>query len=262
MNESMHEHIQAALRQGVRFDGRDCSAWRDLSIETGVTKSAEGSARVRCGKTDIIVGVKLSVGTPFPDSPNKGVLMVGAELRPLAHPSFEAGPPSYEAIEVARVIDRGIRESGMINEESLCITPGEKVWIVNVDICPLNHDGNLIDLGTLGALAALKETRLPGLTDDGQVDYEKRTDTKLELLEEPIAVTVLKIGSTFLIDPTFEEERVLDARLTVTSLSNGKICALQKGGSGTLSLDDVKKMVALAQKKSGELRKQLASVER
>jgi exosome complex component RRP42 len=37
--------------------------------------------------------------------------MVGCELLPISHPSIESGPPGIDAIEIGRVIDRGIRES-------------------------------------------------------------------------------------------------------------------------------------------------------
>ena len=45
--------------------------------------------------------------------------MCGAELRPVAGRKYEPGPPSPESIELGRVVDRGIRESGCIDMESL-----------------------------------------------------------------------------------------------------------------------------------------------
>ena len=36
------------------------------------------------------------------------------ELLPMAFPTFESGPPSEQAIEYSRVVDRGIRESKML----------------------------------------------------------------------------------------------------------------------------------------------------
>jgi len=36
------------------------------------------------GKTDVLVGIKVETGTPFPDTPNEGVQTVNAELVPLA----------------------------------------------------------------------------------------------------------------------------------------------------------------------------------
>ena len=102
-----------------------------------------------------MAGVKMSVGEPFRDVPDEGVLVVNTEFNPVASPEFDPGPPRAESIEVSRVTDRGIRESKCIELEKLCITAGEEVWVVNVDINVLDHDGNLIDAAALGAIAAL-----------------------------------------------------------------------------------------------------------
>ena len=113
MNKS-NEHIKNLILKDVRSDNRKPLDYRQITVEYDVSKSAEGSARVKIGDTEVLAGVKMAVGTPFPDTPEEGVLMVGAELTPLASPRFETGPPSIEAIELSRVTDRGIRESKSI----------------------------------------------------------------------------------------------------------------------------------------------------
>src|SRR3989344_5636668 len=62
MNEQQRKHLIQALTQNYRFDGRTLDQYRDVVIERGVSETAEGSARVRIGKTDIFAGVKLSIG--------------------------------------------------------------------------------------------------------------------------------------------------------------------------------------------------------
>src|SRR5689334_9483200 len=90
------------MDKGLRLDGRGADDFRKAKVEYGITKSAEGSARVTLGETIVIAGVKMEVSKPYPDTPNQGGLMVGAELLPLSSPEFESGPPSEWAIEVAR----------------------------------------------------------------------------------------------------------------------------------------------------------------
>ncbi|MFH1505482.1 MAG: exosome complex protein Rrp42 [archaeon] len=254
MEEELKEHINNSLKENIRLDGRKKEDFREITVETGIIKTAEGSARVKCGNTEVLAGIKLAVGTPFPDTPNAGVLMVGAELLPMSNPKFESGPPSIEAIEVARVIDRGIRESGTIDTKKLCIKKGEEVWMVMLDVIPLNTDGNLLDIGGLAAMAALLDCKMPSLKD-GKPDVKNMTDKKLPLNDVPIPVTVVKIGDNFLLDPLESEENALDARLTVTSMEDGRICAMQKGGDSPLTTEDLKKMFDLSLKKSAELRK-------
>lgn len=250
-------HLVEALKADIRYDDRKKNDIRNITIETDVIKTAEGSARITAGNTEILVGVKLSLGTPYADRPDEGVLMVGCELLPIAHPSIESGPPSINAIEIGRVIDRGIRESGAIDTKSLCITPGEKVWIVSVDITPLNHDGNLIDIGSLGAIAALKTTKFPEIKEDGSVDYKHPTDKGLTLVKEPIPVTVSKIKDQLFVDATFEEEKLIESRLTISVLADDKLCSLQKGGEVGMTLDEVKTCFDIAINTAKEFRKKL-----
>ena len=252
------EHIVSALKKGTRLDGRKPDEFRPVTIEVGTIATAEGSAIVRCGDTEVIAGVKMALGKPYPDRPDSGTLTVGAELLPISNPLFESGPPSTESIELARVIDRGVRESKAIDEHALCITPGEQVWMVNVDLCPLNTDGNLIDVGALAAIAALKSTRLPAIKE-GVVDYKDKTDERLPVGIVPIPVTVIKIGDVLLVDPSADEFGVADARLTITTEEDGTICSLQKGGDEALTLEEVGQMIDLATAKASELREILTA---
>ncbi len=255
-NTQLKEHISNALKKGFRLDGRKMDEFRPITIKTDCIRTAEGSALVKCGETELLVGVKLALEKPFPDTPDEGILMVGAELLPLASPAFESGPPSNESIETARVIDRGVRESHAIDTHELCIEKGLKVWTINVDLCPLNHDGNLIYIGGIAAIAALKSAKFPSVKD-GIVDYKEHEDKGLPLAECPIPVTVIKIGENLLLDPTEDEETVLDARLTITFLENGDICAMQKGGDEPITSEEFDRILELAGNASQELRKKL-----
>jgi len=180
--------------------------------------------------------------------------MVGAELLPLSNPNFELGPPSIQAIELARVVDRGIRESKAIDFKKLCIKEGEHVWLVLIDICTINDDGNLFDASALATLAALKNTYFPEY-DGEKIDYKKKTKNKLNLNDEPLSFTVIKIGNNFIIDPLPDEEKILDSRLTIAITKGGNICALQKGGDFPLNQEDIEKMVDIAMDKYKELKK-------
>ena len=257
MNEELKSHIIELLDKGTRLDGRGPLEYRKpIKVEYDVSKSAEGSARVIIGETEMITGVKMAIESPYPDTPDKGNLMVGAELSPLANPEFESGPPSIEAIELARVVDRGIRESKAIDVDKLCIEKGEKVWAVMIDLAPINDAGNLFDVSSLSALAAVKSAKFPKM-EDGAINYLEKTKDSLPLQKEPISVTVCKIGKHFIVDPVTEEEKVIDARLTAAVGEDGKLYALQKGGETPLTEEEIIQMVDIAVDKTKELRKAL-----
>ena len=211
------KQIEQLLEKGTRLDERGLLDTREIKIEQGVIEKAEGSARVFLGKTQVLVGVKVETGEPFPDTPNDGVMTVNAELVPLAHPNFEPGPPDENSIELARVVDRGIRESHAIDTEKLCIEAGKKVFVVFVDVYVLNHDGNLIDASALAAMAALMNTKMPNYEiKDGELKI-KQGYTPLPMKSHPITVTVGKINNKLIVDPWIEEETVMDARITFAS---------------------------------------------
>ncbi|MGV8162654.1 MAG: exosome complex protein Rrp42 [Candidatus Nanoarchaeia archaeon] len=255
MNRNIKEHVRNSLKKGIRSDGRKPDEVRKITVETGFISTAEGSARIKFGDAEVLAGVKMALEKPFPDTPEDGVLMVNSELLPISNPDFESGPPSSASIETARVIDRGIRESKTLDTKSLCLTKGEKVWTIAIDIVPLNYDGNLVDMGGLAAMIALKNARYPKVKEDGSIDYHERTDKKLDLRRIPVPVTVCKIGDVFLVDPTDSEENTIDAKLTITVLEDDKICALQKGGDGSLTSEDIVKMVEIATNVSKQIRK-------
>ena len=258
MNQELKQHVLRALTKGVRFDGRKALEYRPITVEYVISGSAEGSARVRMGGTEVLAGVKIETSTPYPDTPNQGNLMVNAELMALSNPAFESGPPGEQATELARVVDRAIRESKSIDVHKLVIKPGEKVWGVNIDICTINDEGGLQDAACLAALAALKDTRLPKLNENDDVDYDaEKTKEGLPLSREPVEVTVIKVGDQFFVDPLSEEEKAIEARLTVAVTEKGTVCALQKGGSAPLSPEEIDKMIEIAQKLAPTLRKAL-----
>jgi len=251
------DKIKQSLAEGKRFDGRKPEEFRKLIIEKNVSKKAEGSVRVRLGKTEVIVGVKMAVGTPYEDSANQGNLMVTAELLPLSSPRIELGKPGFSAIEVGRVVDRGIRESKLIDLEKLCIKEGEKVWTVFVDIYSINDDGNLLDAAGIGALAALKIAKVPKYDEEnGKILYGE-ADRDLPLNDvNPIPVTVHKIGGFLIVDPTLEEEDVSETRVTIGG-SKETISSMQKSESASLTREELEKAVEIAKGQWGELFKKV-----
>lgn len=249
MSEIKKDHIHKLLAKGRRVDNRAWDEFRPITIQSGYIETAEGSARVKIGNTDVLVGVKMSIGEPFQDTPNKGVLSTNAELIPLASPNFESGPPDENSIELARVVDRGIRESQMVDLEALCIEPEKEVWIMFTDIYVLDYDGNLFDAAFLGAISALKNVMVPAKANDRGDDYP------LPIGHLPISVTAVQIENSILVDPTLDEEKVAEARLTVTTDENGDLRAMQKGLAGAFTLDQIYKCVETSQRLGNDLRK-------
>lgn len=241
------------IEKGRRIDGRGFTEFRPILLQEGIIRNAEGSARVKFGETEVVAGVKLEIGKPFPDSPEEGVLIVNAEFTPLASPDFEPGPPGENAIELARIVDRGIRESKCLELNKLCIVPKEKVWCVFIDIYIINHQGNLLDASALASIAALRNSKIPKFEDDVVIRGEY--DRELPVIFRPVSVSIIKVKRNFLIDPLLEEEDIAEVKLSIGIRDDDKICSIQKQGRGTFSFEEIEMALDLAIEKSKELRR-------
>lgn len=239
------KNIAESIASEKRFDGRGLFDQRNIEVRFGVSNKAEGSVAVKFGKTEVVAGIKMDVAEPYTDHENEGTLTTSMELLPLSSPNFEYGPPSIEAVEIARVVDRGIRESRFIDFEKLCIKEGEKVWSIFVDLAVINDDGNLIDASALAAVLALLTARFPKYDEKlEKVKYGEFTDKKLPLKLEnlPLTITFFKINDKLFVDPTREEEDVAEGRLTVGISKPDKeerVNAIQKGREAPLTLEDI-----------------------
>ncbi len=251
--------VSDLIVKGKRLDERNLLDYRPLTIMMGIIEKANGSAQVYLGKTRVLVGVKIQPGTPFEDTPDEGILTVNAEFVPIASPTFEAGPPGEDSIELARVIDRGIRESKAIDLKKLCVQPGKKVFVVFVDIYILDHDGNLIDAAGMAALGALINSKMHEFEVKDNELVLKDKMMPLPMQDYPVPITSVKIDGSIVLDPCLEEEQVISCRLTVTTGKDDRICAMQKGGLGVLNPDEVKQIVSTAINKSRDLRQRVLS---
>jgi exosome complex component RRP42 len=245
-----------ALSRGKRLDGRDFSELRSLEIEVDIIKKANGSARVKLGDTEVIAGVKVETGEPFEGLENKGALIVSAEVLPTASPHIEPGPPDEEVVELARVVDRGVRESEMIDLDQLVLVPGKIVYTIFVDCSVINADGNLFDATSYATVAALLSAKLPifQMQDGSVIDTGKTKDMPVTTI--PVSTTAVRIGDFVLIDPVAEEEACMDARITIATTPEG-FCAVQKGFAGSFTVDQLKKTSETARIKGEEVRARL-----
>jgi exosome complex component RRP42 len=254
LSEIRKDYLYNLVLKGERADGRRFDEYREISIEKNVISKAEGSALVKLGSSQVMVGVKMQPGEPFPDSPNRGVIITNAELVPLASPTFEPGPPNEVGIELARLVDRGVRESKAVDLDKLCIVPGKQVWVIFIDVHILDDCGNIMDASSLGAIAALLTTRVPASRFGLGEDYS------LPVNDLPIATTAIEFGDVLMFDPDVDEESIANTKLTVISTADGSICGMQKSGPGMLTPEQAYRIVDIACQKAREIREKFLEV--
>jgi len=247
--------ILELLKEGKRIDGRALDEVRELTIDIGVIPKAEGSARARLGDTEVVAGVKVQPERPFPDTGDKGMLICTAEILPIAHPTAETGPPQPDVVELARVTDRGIRESGMLDMKQLVLEKDKSVIGVFCDNAVTDHDGNLFDACSYASTAAINSCKIPKyeMQDEKPVKIEGEF-TKPPLTTLPVSVTMAKIGDYIVVDPNLDEWTIMDARITITTNSDENVVALQKGGHDGFTQDDLIKCAEISVRVGSKIR--------
>ncbi len=248
------QQMWESISKGKRLDGRGLNEVRPIEIEVGLIKKANGSARVKLGNTEVVAGVKVETGEPFEGLENKGALILSAEVLPTASPYIEPGPPDEETVELARVVDRGIRESEMLDLSKLVLISGEIVYVIFVDCSVINVDGNLFDATSYAVVSALLDSKLPvfEIRDRKVVDTGEKQNPPITTL--PVSITAVRIGDSIMLDPTAEEEACMDSRITITTNSDHNFAAIQKGSTGAFTVEQLKRAATTARIKGEEIR--------
>lgn len=257
----LHDKVYELLLQDKRLDGRSSLDIRNIDIKTGIVEKAEGSALVSMGGTRILAGIKAEIGTPFADRPNEGVFAVNAELLPLASKSFEPGPPDERGVELARVVDRSLRESKCIDLEKFVLVPQKKVYLLFIDLYILDFDGNYFDPSVVAAVAALSTAKLPKYrVVDGNVEKVEGEFIAVPLRTTPFSVTIGLLKDRFLVDPTATEESSLDSSIIMTFDDIGNLVSIQKNLSGEISLSLIERLFSVAKDRTSAIRTRFQDV--
>lgn len=211
----------------------------------------------------MIANVHGEIVPPFPDRPTEGFLHFNVELSPMASQNFEVGRPSPMAVELARIVDRGIRECRALDTEALAIIAGEKVWAITCNIHVVDHGGNLVDCVSLAAIAAMMHYRRPEVSvqNNSTVVYniDEHAAVPLSLHHIPISISFCFIESRddgepiIFMDPTDREERITDGSMTFTFNSFRELCAVHKIGGAAISTNDVLRCANIAAARVSEL---------
>ena len=252
------ESIITNLSNSTRTDNRGLLDYRNLEIEINILKDkTNGSAKVILGNTEVWAGVKVETAQPFPDTPAEGVMTCNAEMLPISSQYVEPGPPNEDTIELSRVSDRGIRESGMIDVAELCIKEGELVYSVYIDVAVINEDGNLFDAVSYAGTAALLMADMSKfkIEDDEVKMLDERQPLPIKSL--PVSTTFAKIGDKIILDPNADEQEIADARITLVTDENGKYVSAQKGKPGGFTFDELKEISIISKDKGEEIRKKI-----
>ncbi len=138
----------------MRPSGRNLDEMRPISIETGVTRHAEGSCIIKCGDTHVLCTASLEERVP-PFLKNTGLGWVTAEYGMLPRATHTrmrreaaAGKQSGRTQEIQRLIGRSLRAS--IDRSAL----GERQITIDCDV--IQADGGTRCASITGGWVALR----------------------------------------------------------------------------------------------------------
>jgi len=227
----------------MRPSGRETDQLRDISIETGVTRHAEGSCLIKCGDTHVLCTASVDERVP-PFLKNSGLGWVTAEYGMLPRATHtrmrrEAkNGQSGRTQEIQRLIGRSLRAG--IDRVAL----GERQITVDCDV--IQADGGTRCASITGGWVALR-LAVNKLMKSGDV------------LSDPITGAIAAVscgiyaGQEVLdLDYPEDSEAGVDGNFVITE--SGQLVEIQMSAEGaTFSKAQMQGLLALAEKGTNEL---------
>lgn len=165
-----------------------------------------------------------------------------------------------------RFLESVIRDSKVLDMESLSIKQNMFAWEITVRITVIDYDGNVLDPTLMAVVGSLFHFRMPRATvvegDDGEenVELSKDPEASLTLHMVPISVTMGLFESKFFVDPCFEEEQCQSSSITVVCTKQRELICIKKRGEAETTVPQISACVSCASDRTNELYRHYASI--
>lgn len=227
----------------MRPSGRQISEMRPISIETGITRHAEGSCLIKCGDTHVLCTASVDERVP-PFLKNSGLGWVTAEYGMLPRATHSRmrreakNGQSGRTQEIQRLIGRSLRAG--IDRVAL----GERQITVDCDV--IQADGGTRCASITGGWVALR-LAVNKLMKAGDVLSDPMMDNVAA-----VSCGVYAGQSVLDLDYPEDSEAGVDGNFVMTA--SGRLIEVQMSAEGaTFSRDEMGKMVDLAEVGVAEL---------
>ena len=228
----------------MRPSGRNLDEMRPISIETGITKHAEGSCLIKVGDTHVICTASLESRVP-PFLKNTGLGWVTAEYGMLPRSTGSrmrreaaAGKQGGRTVEIQRLIGRSLRAG--VDRVAL----GERQITVDCDV--IQADGGTRCAAITGGWVALR-LAVNKLMKAGDVSSDP-------LLENVAAVSCGIYAGQPVLDLDYPEDSEAGVDGNFVMLGNGNLVEVQMSAEGsTFSREQMTLLLDLADKGVGAL---------
>src|SRR5579859_2103744 len=222
----------------VRGDHRPASDMRLVEITPSVISSAEGSALIRLGETQVICTATIEDGVPqFMKGCGRGWITSEYAMIPRATDTrtpreATRGRQGGRTMEIQRLIGRSLR--AVTSLEKL----GERTAWIDCDV--IRADGGTRTASITGSLVAL------GLALEKLMGNKALARTPLN--DYLAAISVGIVGGELLLDLEYAEDSQAEVDMNVVMTGSGHLVEVQATAEGKpYSLDDLKNLIGLAQ---------------
>nr|XP_002123693.1 exosome complex component RRP45 [Ciona intestinalis] len=248
-----HEFVVEALTKKIRIDGRGMLEYRGITIHFSLD---HGCCVVNMGGTKVMAQVAAELCRPRESRQSEGSLGVQVEMSMMAAPHLDPAKPGDSGAELQQMLERSIVMSQAVDLEELCVRVGEKSWNIQIFVHVLSHDGNLLDCATIASMTSLKHFKRPDVSVVGQEvtihKFEDKHPIPLTLHHVPFCVSFafFQGGGLMVVDPTLNEEKVMDGKLMVAVNKHKEVCCLQMNGQLQLSKEQILNCTNIASTKA------------
>lgn len=228
----------------MRPENRALDQLRPITLETGVSRYAEGSCLIRCGHTHVLVTASVDESVPR-WMKGKGRGWVTAEYGMLPRSTHtrnnrEAarGKQGGRTVEIQRLIGRSLR--AVTDLEAL----GERQIVVDCDV--MQADGGTRTAAITGAWVALSQA-CAGLVEQGLIEKNPVTSPMA-------AVSCGIVDGTCRLDLEYVEDSAAQADANFVLTGKGGIIEVQATAEDTpFEPDEMDQLMSLARKGIAEL---------
>lgn len=227
----------------MRPSGRELNKMRPISIETGVTRHAEGSCLIKCGDTHVLCTASIDERVP-PWMKNSGLGWVTAEYGMLPRATHtrmrrEAkNGQSGRTQEIQRLIGRSLR--ACVDRPAL----GERQILIDCDV--IQADGGTRCASITGGFVALR-LAVNALLKAGMI-------TSDPLIDNVAAVSCGIYAGQAVLDLDYPEDSEAGVDGNFVQTGGGKLIEVQMSAEGsTYTRDQMSQLLDLAEKGIGEL---------
>ena len=221
----------------VRPDQRTPTELRPLEIIPNFISSAEGSALIRLGETQVICTASVEDAIPaFQKGSGRGWITSEYAMIPRSTSTRTArestrGRPSGRTMEIQRLIGRALR--AVVDMVAL----GERTVWIDCDV--IRADGGTRTASVTGSLVAL------GLA---MQKLQAQRSLKVNPVKDYMAaISVGIVGDEMLLDLSYAEDSSADVDMNVVMTGKGQLVETQATAEGsTFSVEDLNKLIELA----------------